>query len=139
MPQHEPERSADERPPAAETVAHLSETTYRQRINTLTERVLPRLMDEADTLSTVDYDRVLGHLKVVERMSLDNPFSVLKHSQSELDAYDWDRINDKHPVHGLAEQARRLVAGDVQRRILEAVANDEVDVPVRTQQSRRQR
>jgi hypothetical protein len=139
MPQHEPERSADERQPAAETVAHLSETTYRQRINTLTERVLPRLMDEADTLSTVDYDRVLGHLKVIERMSFDNPFSVLKHSQSELDAYDWDRIDDKRPVDALAKQARRLVASDVQRRILEAVANDEVDIPIRTQRSRRHR
>lgn len=139
MPQHEPERSADERPPAAETEAHLSETSYQQRINTLTERILPRLMDEADTLSTVAYDRVYGHLKVIERISFDNPFSVLKHSQSELDAYDWDRIDDKRPVDALAEQARRLVAGDVQRRILEAVANDEVDIPVRTQRTRRRR
>lgn len=138
MSHNKPERSADERPPAAETVAHLSKTTYRQRVNTLTERVLPRLTDDEDELRTVDYDRVLGHLKVIERMSFDNPFSVLKHSQSELDAYDWDRINDKHPVHGLAEQARRLIAGDVQRRILEAVANDEVEIPVRTRQSRRQ-
>lgn len=139
MPQHEPERSADERPPAAETEAHLAETTYQQRINTLTERILPRLMDEADTLSTVAYDRVYGHLKVIEQMSFDNPFSVLKHSQSELDAYDWDRIDDKRPVDALAEQARRLVAGDVQRRILEAIANDEVDIPVKTQRSRRRR
>lgn len=113
--------------PAAETVAHLSEATYHQRIETLAERILPRLTDERGTLHSVNYDNVLGHLKVIERMSFDNPFSVLAHSEYKLDAFDWDRINSKHPVHGLAEQARRLIAGDVQQRLLElAVAENEM-------------
>jgi hypothetical protein len=137
-------RSTAERPeqhqhPAAETVAHLSEATYCQRIDTLAERILPRLVDETGTLQTVNYNAVLGHLKVIERISFDNPFSVLAYSEYELGAFDWERISAKRPVHGLAEQARRLVAGDVQRRILEAVANDELDIPVRSQQSRRRR
>ena len=111
-----------ERNPAAETVAHLSKTTYQQRVETLAERILPRLADDRGTLQTVNYDRVLGHLKVIERMSYDNPFSVLEHSEYELDAFDWERVNSKHPVQGLVEQARRLVAGDVQQRLLELVA-----------------
>jgi hypothetical protein len=108
--------------PAAETVAHLSEATYRQRVETLAERILPRLADDRGRLQTVNYNKVLGHLKVIERMSFNNPFSVLKHSKYELDAFDWERINAKHPVHGLAEQARRFVAGDVQARLLELAA-----------------
>jgi len=127
-----------ERNPAAETVAHLSKTTYHQRVATLAERIFPRLADDAGTLQTVSYDRVLGHLKVIERMSRDNPFSVLEHSEYELDPFDWERINSKYPIHGLAEQARRLVAGDVQRRILEAVADDEMGTPVNTNQNREQ-
>lgn len=135
-------RPATEQPdqqqyPAAETVAHLSEATYHQRIETLAKRILPRLADDSGTLQTVNYNKVLGQLKVIERISFDNPFSVLKHSEYELDAYDWKRVNAKHPVHGLAEQARRLVAGDVQRQILEAIANDEVGIPVSSQQGRR--
>lgn len=63
--------------PAAETVAHLSEATYRQRIETLAERILLRLADKRGTLQTVNYNAVLGHLKVIERMSFENPFSVL--------------------------------------------------------------
>jgi hypothetical protein len=108
--------------PAAETVAHLSEATYHQRVETLAERILLRLADDAGTLQTVNYNAVLGHLKVIERMSFDNPFSVLAHTEYELDAFDWKRVNSKHPVHGLAEQARRLVAGDVQARLLELAA-----------------
>lgn len=108
--------------PAAETVAHLSKTTYQQRVETLAERILPRLADDSGTLQTVNYDRVLGQLRVIERMSFDNPFSVLEHSEYELDGFDWERVNSKHPVQGLAEQARRLVAGDVQARLLELVA-----------------
>jgi hypothetical protein len=108
--------------PAAETVARLSESTYRQRVETLAERILPRLADDRGRLQTVNYNTVLGHLKVIERMSFDNPFSVLKHSEYELDAFDWERINAKHPVHGLAEQARRLIAGDVQARLLDLAA-----------------
>ena len=111
--------------PAAETVAHLSKATYQQRVETLAERILPRLADNRGTLRTVNYDRVLGQLKVIERISVDNPFSVLEHSEYELDAFDWERVNSKHPVHGLAEQARRLIAGDVQQRLLELVADDE--------------
>jgi hypothetical protein len=114
--------------PTAETVAHLSEATYHQRVETLAERILPRLADETGTVQTVNYNAVLGHLKVIERMSFDNPFSVLAHSEYELDAFDWERINSKHPVQGLAEQARRLVAGDVQARLLELAATDETRV-----------
>jgi hypothetical protein len=108
--------------PAAETVAHLSEATYQQRVETLAERILPRLADDRGRLQTVNYNKVLGHLKVIERMSFDNPFSVLKHSEYKLDAFDWERINSKHPVRGLAEQARRLIAGDVQARLLDLAA-----------------
>lgn len=120
-------KPATERPehhqyPAAETVAHLSETAYHQRVETLAKRILPRLADDTGTLRTVNYDKVLGHLRVIERMSHDNPFSILKHSEYELDAFDWERVNSKHPVQGLAEQARRLVAGDVQRWLLELAA-----------------
>ena len=111
--------------PAAETVAHLSESTYHQRVDTLVERILPRLTDEAGVLRSVNYDMVLGHLKVIERMCFDNPFSVLAYSEYELDAFDWERVNSKHPVHGLAEQARRLIAGDVQARLLELAAIDD--------------
>ena len=123
-------RPATEQPeqqqyPAAETVAHLSKATYHQRVEMLAERILPRLADDTGMLQTVNYDKILGHLKVIERMSFDNPFSILKHSEYELDTFDWERINEKHPVHGLAEQARRLVAGDVQQRLLELVATDE--------------
>jgi hypothetical protein len=126
-------RPATEQPerqqyPAAETVAHLSKATYHQRVGMLAERILHRLADETGTLQTVNYNTVLGHLKVIERMSFGNPFSVLAHSEYELNAFDWERINEKHPVHGLAEQARRLVAGDVQQRLLELVANDETRV-----------
>jgi hypothetical protein len=121
------EQSEQHQYPAAETVAHLSEATYQQRVETLAERILPRLADNAGTLQTVNYNAVLGHLKVIERMSFDNPFSVFAHTEYELDAFDWERINSKHPVRGLAEQARRLVAGDVQARLLElaAAAGDE--------------
>ena len=114
--------------PVAETVAHLSQSTYQQRVETLAERILPRLADDSGTLQTVNYDRVLGQLRVIERMSFDNPFSVLEHSEYELDAFDWKRVNSKHPVQGLAEQARRLVAGDVQQQLLELVATDDTRV-----------
>jgi hypothetical protein len=126
--------------PAAETVAHLSEATYRQRIETFAERILPQLADETGTVQTVNYNAVLGHLKVIERMSFDNPFSVLAHSEYELDAFDWERVNAKHPVHGLAEQARRLVAGDVQARLLElAATGDEGHEPSDTGDTERGR
>lgn len=121
------EQSEQHQYPAAETVAHLSEATYHQRVDTLAERILPRLTDETGTVQTVNYNKVLGHLKVIERISHDNPFSVLTHSEYELDAFDWERVNSKQPVHGLTEQARRLVAGDVQHRLLElAVAENEM-------------
>jgi hypothetical protein len=122
------EQSEQQQYPAAETVAHLSKTTYHQRVEALAERILPRLANDTGTVQTVNYDTVLGHLKVIERMSHDNPFSILKHSEYELDAFDWERVNSKHPVHGLAEQARRLVAGDVQQRLLELVATDDTRV-----------
>jgi hypothetical protein len=121
-PTEQPEQLEQQQYPAAETVAHLSKATYHQRIETLAERILPRLADETGTVQTVNYNTVLGHLQVIERMSFDNPFSILEHSEYELDAFDWKRINNKDPVHGLAEQARRLVAGDVQQRLLELVA-----------------
>ena len=125
-------RSSAEQPerhqyPAADTVAHLSEETHHQRVDALAKRILPRLADETGALHSVNYNKILGHLKVIERMSFDNPFSVLKHSEYDLDAFDWERINEKPPVHGLAEQARRLVAGDVQARLLELVANTDTD------------
>jgi hypothetical protein len=120
------ERPERDQYPAAETVAHLSEATYHKRVDTFAKRILPRLTDETGTLYSVNYNKVLGHLKVIERMSFDNPFSVLAHSKYELNAFDWERVNSKHPVHGLTEQARRLVAGDVQQRLLElAVAENE--------------
>ena len=116
------EQSEQHQYPAAETVAHLSESTYHQRVDTLAERILPRLTDETGTVQTVNCNKVLGHLKVIERISHDNPFSVLTHSEYELDVFDWERVNSKPPVHGLTEQAHRLVAGDVQQRILELAA-----------------
>lgn len=116
------EQSKQHQYPAAETVAHLSESTYRQRVETLAERIFSRLADDRGRLQTVNHNTVLGHLKVIERMSSNNPFSVLKHSEYELDAFDWERINSKHPVHGLVEQAQRLIAGDVQARLLELAA-----------------
>ena len=121
-PSTEQHEQREQRCPAAETVAHLSKATYQQRVETLAERILPRLVDDRGTLQTVSYNKILGHLKVIERMSYDNPFSVLEHSEYELDAFDWERVNSKHPVQGLVEQARRLVAGDVQQRLLELVA-----------------
>ncbi|EMA49114.1 hypothetical protein [Halococcus thailandensis] len=127
-PTEQPEQLEQQQYPAAETVAHLSKATYHQRIETLAERILPRLADETGTIQTVNYNTVLGHLQVIERMSFDNPFSILEHSEYELDGFDWKRINNKDPVHGLAEQARRLVAGDVQQRLLELVATDDTRV-----------
>ncbi|EMA54568.1 hypothetical protein [Halococcus salifodinae] len=125
--------------PPAETVANLSKDTYHQRVTALAERIHPRLADETGTLETVDYDKVLGHLRVIERISHDNPFSILEHTTYSLSEYDQHRVQGKRPINGLVEQTRRLLAGDVQKRLLELSKGGKTDIHNEDRQRGRRR
>ena len=122
----------------AETVAHLSEEEYRSTITELSGQVLTTLLYEDGAIESVRLDIILGCLRPIEEICSSNPFSVLEHSRYELDPSDWERVNHQDPVPGLVEQAQRLLAGDVQQRILEAVADSETEIPIRTQPQRGQ-
>ena len=114
-----------EQNPAAETIAHLSAKTYQQRVTTLAKRIRPRLANDQGVLETVNYNRVLGQLRAIERVSRDNPFSILEHTTYTLDEYDRKQIQDQEPVEALTEQTRRHLAGDVQKRLLELESIDQ--------------
>lgn len=128
-----------EQSPTAETTANLSEEDYYREVTTLAEKVLSALLDEDGSIESVKLHIILGCLQPVDELSASNPFSIMEHTDSTLGAYDEQQIDGLSPISGLVEQAQRLLAGDVQKRILEAVSTSEVDVQVKTKQQAGQR
>ena len=128
-----------EQSPTAETAARLSERDYYREVTELAEKVLSTLLHEDGTIESVKLHVIIGCLQPVDELSASNPFSIMEHTDSTLTAYDEAQVDQLSPLSGLIEQAQRLLAGDVQKRILEAVANSEADIPVKTthQQGRR--
>ena len=128
-----------EQSPQAETVANLSEEDYYREVTKLAQKVLSRLLHEDGTIESVKLHIILGCLQPVDELSASNPFSVMEHTESSLGPNDEREVDKLSPISGLIEQAQRLLAGDVQKRILEAVSTSEVDVQVKTKRQTEQR
>ena len=128
-----------EQSPQAETVARLSEEDYYREVTKLAQEVLTRLLSENGSIESVRLHIIIGYLQAVDELSGSNPFSIMEHTESTLGAYDEEQIENLSPLSGLFEQAQRLLAGDVQKRILEAISDSEVDVTVKAKRQTEQR
>ena len=128
-----------EQSPQAETVARLSEEDYYREVTNLAQDVLTRLLSENGSIESVRLHIIIGCLQPVDELSGSNPFSIMEHTESTLGAYDEEQIESLSPLSGLFEQAQRLLAGDVQKRSLEAISDSEVDVQVKTKRQTEQR